>query len=163
MWLGKLQGWQSQEQLPASQRLQGRGHAKGTGFPESGLRPLDFFKAAFRIHTAPSARLSLDIGPMLFGVIKPSACRQLFTAAEVRNPISQNYMQQEEKHVSLGRDEIAEEISSHLPLIPCGWLQRGGMRLKSPANNLGESLIGSVKTLLQRHLGIISTGIHDIC
>lgn len=78
------------------------------GFPKSGLCPLDFFKAAFQIHATPSARLSLDIDPMLFGVIKPSDCRQLFDAAEVCNPISQNYMQQEEKHVSLCRDEIAE-------------------------------------------------------
>lgn len=82
--------------------------------------------------------MSLDIGPMLFGVIKPSACRQLFTAAEVRNPISQNDMQQEEKHVSLGRDEIAEEISSHLPLIPCGWLQPGRHAFKISSKQFGR-------------------------
>lgn len=64
--------------------------------------------------------ISLDIDPMLLRVIKPLVYRQLFNATEVFDPIRQNYIREEEKHVKFYRDEIVEEISSHLPSIPYG-------------------------------------------
>lgn len=56
----------------------------------------------------------LGLDPVLFHLIKPSVHRQLFDAVEVFNPIGQNYVREREKHVKFCRDEIVDEISSHL-------------------------------------------------
>ena len=86
---------------------------------------MGFLQTPFQIRTNISTCMcttntSLDIDPMLFHVIKPSVYRRLFDATEVFDLIRQSYVREEEKHVKFCRDEVVEEISSHLPSIPYG-------------------------------------------